>query len=181
MKEKLAVFLSAVLICFGAIAQTSISTDVISTMRMGPFKINSYKADVEKITGSKLVPFDKDDYYDSVKITYNNSNYIVVFANEYNEDAKAPVKMRVVSITSNNTTLKTKSGIGIGSTKAQILAAYDKFDIDIYNDYGYKEKKNARDKIQYINLQDFDAGTQIMFTTENRVVTEITVGIYEGD
>jgi hypothetical protein len=183
MKAKSIVLFATVLFCFTASAQTPAANpaDVISTMRMGPFKINSYKPDVEKIVGSKLIAIDKDDYYDTVKVTYSNSNYTLVFSNEYNEDPKAPVRMRLVSIISSNTTLKTKSGIGLGSTKAQILAAYDKFDIDIYNDYGYKEKKNAKDKIQYITLQDFDAGTQIMFTTENRVVTEIIVGIYEGD
>jgi hypothetical protein len=175
--------LVAVLFCITANAQTpaATSTDVISTMRMGPFKLNSYKTEVEKITGNKLVAIDKDDYYDSVKIAYNNSNYTLVFSNEYNEDPKAPAKMRLVSITSSNTSLKTKSGIGLGSNKAQILAAYDKFDINIYNDYDYKAKKNAKDKIQYITLQDYEAATQIMFTTENRVVTQITVGIYEGD
>ena len=181
MKAKLIVLLAAVLICFGAVAQTAASTDVISTMRMGPFKLGSFKADVEKITGGKLIAIDKDEYYDTVKVAYNNSNYILVFNSDYNPDPNAPVKMKLSSITCANTPLKTKSGIGIGSTKAQILAAYDKFDINIYNDYQYKEKKNARDKIQFINLQDYDAGTQIMFTTENRIVTAITVGVYEGD
>jgi hypothetical protein len=140
-----------------------------------------YKPDIEKIVGNKLIAIDKDDYLDTVKVTYNNSNYTLVFNREYNENEKAPIKMKLYSIISTNTTLKTKSGIGLGSTKAQILAAYDKFDIDIYNDYQYKEKKNAKDKIQYINLQDFEAGSQIMFTTENRVVTEIIVSIYEGE
>lgn len=183
MKVRSIVLLAAVLFCIAVKAQTPMAnaTNAISTLRMGPFKINSYKPDVEKIAGTKLVAIDKDDYYDTVKVLYNNSNYTLVFNNEYNEDAKAPVKMRLVSIISSNTTLKTKSGIGLGSTKAQILAAYDKFDINIYNDYQYKEKNNPKDKIQLVTLQDFDAGTQIMFTTENRIVTQIMVGIYEGE
>lgn len=184
MKARATVFfLTAVLYGFTAVAQTPTANaaDVISTMRMGPFKINSYKAEVEKITGSKLVAIDKDDYYDTVKVSYNSSNYTLVFSNEYNQDPNAVLKMRLVAILSDNTTLKTKSGIGLGSTKAQILAAYDKFDISIYNDYQYKEKKNAKDKIQYVTLQDYEAGTQIMFTTNNRVVQQIMVAIYEGE
>jgi hypothetical protein len=183
MKLKSIILLAVVLVCVTTQAQTPTAnaTNVISTLRMGPFKINSYKPDVEKIVGTKLVVVDKDDYYDTAKVVYNNSNYTLVFNKEYNDDTKAPIKMRLVSIISNNTTLKTKSGIGLGSTKAQILAAYDKFDINIYNDYQYKEKKNPKDKIQFIALQDFDAGTQIMFTTDNRVVTQIVVNVYEGD
>ena len=183
MKLQSIILLAVVLVCVTSQAQTPMAntTNVISTLRMGPFKINSYKPDVEKNVGTKLVAIDKDDYYDTVKVVYNNSNYTLVFNNEYNDDAKSPIKMRLVSIISNNTTLKTKSGIGLGSTKAQILAAYDKFDINIYNDYQYKEKKNPKDKIQFVALQDFDAGTQIMFTTDNRVVTQIVVNVYEGD
>lgn len=183
MKVRSIVLLAAVLFCLTAAAQTTTAnaTDVISTMRMGPFKLNMYKTDVEKITGTPLVAIDKDDYLDTVKVVYNNSNYTLVFNREYNENDHAPIKMKLYSIISTNTTLKTKSGIGLGSTKAQILAAYDKFDINIYNDYQYKDKKNAKDKIQYITLQDFDAGTQIMFTTENRVVTGMIVSIYEGE
>ncbi len=183
MKLRAIVLLAAVLFFLTAAAQTpaASSTNVISTMRMGPFKLNMYKADVEKITGTQLIATDHDDYLDTVNVAYSNSNYTLVFNREYNENEKAPVKMKLYSIISSNTALKTKSGIGLGSTKAQILAAYDKFDINIYNDYQYKEKKNAKDKIQYITLQDFDAGTQIMFTTENRVVTQMIVSIYEGE
>ncbi|NOT91276.1 hypothetical protein [Ferruginibacter sp.] len=183
MKVRSIILFAAVLFCVATQAQTPTAnaTNVISTLRMGPFKINSCKADIEKIMTTKLVAIDKDDYYDTVKVVYNNSNYTLVFSNEYNEDPKAPLKMRLVFIISTNTSLKTKSGIGLGSTKAQILSAYDKFDINIYNDYQYKEKKNPKDKIQLVTLQDFDAGTQIMFTTENRVVTQIMVGIYEGE
>lgn len=157
-----------------------VATDVISTLRMGPFKLNTAKADIEKAIGQKL-PSRSKEYFDTAEVNYGGVKYRLVFNQEYTEDPKKPAPWKLYGVSSSGTTMKTKSLIGIGSTKAEILQAYDKFDITIYNDYDYKNKGNTKDKIQFINLQDFDAGTQITFTTENRIVKKIEVTVYEGD
>ncbi len=164
--------------CLFANAQSP--ADVISTMRIGPFKINMPKTEVEKIIGQKLIR-NEGGYVDSAVFNYGNTNYIVVFNQEYVEEgSKLPKLWKIYSISSSNTKLKTKSVIGIGSTKAQILQAYDKYDLTISNDYSYKEKENPKDKVQFITLSDGEAGTQITFTTENRVVTKIEISVFEG-
>jgi hypothetical protein len=178
MKKVTTIFCALICISFCAMAQAN--NDVISTMRMGLFKIYTPKAELEKIIGQKIQN-KKGEYGDTAAINYGGANYTLVFNREYNEDTTKPIVWKLFSISSSTTLLKTKSLIGIGSNKADILKAYDKFDISIYNDYQYKEKGNTKDKIQYINLQDGDAGTMIQFTTENRIVTRIQVSIYEGD
>lgn len=155
-------------------------TDILTTMRMGPFKLNAVKADIEKAIGQKLQSHGKE-YFDTTEVNYGGVKYTLVFNQEYSEDPKKAAPWKLYSVTSFNTAYKTKSLIGIGSTKADILQAYDKYEMTIHNDYEYKEKGNARDKIQFINLLDGDAGTQITFTTENRIVKKITVTIIEGD
>ena len=163
---------------FFAAAQSG--ADLITTMRMGPFKLNTVKADIEKAIGQKLEAHSKE-YFDSVEVNYGGVKYALVFNQEYSEDPKKIAPWKLYAVSSTTTAFKTKSLIGIGSTKAEIILAYDKFDLAIYNDYQYKEKGNAKDKIQFINLLDGDAGTQITFTTENRIVKKIAVTFIEGD
>jgi hypothetical protein len=171
-------FLLLMGIHFFAAAQSA--NDVISTLRMGPFKLRTAKTDIEKTIGQKLQSYGKE-YFDTADVNYGGVKYTLVFNQEYSEDPKKVAPWKLYGVSSVLTGLKTKSLIGIGSTKAEILQAYDKFDITIYNDYDYKTKGNAKDKIQFITLKDFDADTQITFTTENRIVKKIEVAFYEGD
>ncbi|MBS1510601.1 MAG: hypothetical protein JST86_07175 [Bacteroidetes bacterium] len=177
--KKISVFVLVIMLTCKAYAQAP-ATELITTMRMGPFKINMNNTEIEKASGL-TIPALTAEYMDTVKVNYKGAEYTLVFEHEYDEDSKKPVIWKLYAVSSTSTTLKTKSQVGISSTKAAILQAYDKFDMNIYNDYQYKEKGNAKDKIQYINLQDFEAGTMISFTTENRIVTKIEVTIYEGD
>lgn len=154
----------------------------ISTLRMGVFKLKTTVAEIEKLTAQKLkIKHSEENYLDSAKINFDKADYILSFVKRYNENEKAPVVWELYSVTSSNTKLKTKSGIGINNTKAEILAAYDKYSLNIYNDWYYKEKGNAKDKIQHITLSDFDAGTQLVFVTDNRIVKSIEVTLYEGE
>lgn len=160
------------------------NSNLITTMRIGPFKLKSKQSEIETAVKTQL-QFVKstqpDAYFDTAFVTYNNVKYQLVFTAEYDENNPNPPK-KLYSVSSSNTDLKTKSNIGIGGNKSQILLAYDKMDISIYNDFFYKDKKNPKDKIQYIHVKDNDSYTQIVFTTVDRVVTEVAVtNIEEGD
>lgn len=156
--------------------------NVISTMRIGIFKLKMTIADVEKAMEQKIkVKHKQDNYFDTVKLMYNQANYTLSFVKRYNEIATAPEVWELYAVSSANTTLKTKSGMGLGNTKTEILSVYDKNDITITNDWAYKEKGNAKDKIQFVTLNDYDAGTTLIFKTEDRVVKSIEVRLYEGD
>jgi hypothetical protein len=156
--------------------------NVISTMRMGIFKLKATITDIEKAMGQKIkVKHKQDNYFDTAKVMYNQANYILSFIKRYNENASAAEVWELYAVSSANTALKTKSAMGINNTKAELLATYDKNDITITNDWEYKEKGNAKDKIQFITINDYDAGTTLVFKTEDRVVKSMEVRVYEGD
>jgi hypothetical protein len=158
------------------------NTDNISTMRIGIFKLKSTVQELEKLLGQKIQVRHKEDaYMDTAKLMYNQANYILSFVKRYKEKETDADVMELRAVSSANTKLKTKSNIGIGSTKTAILAAYDKLDMKIYNDWEYKTKGNVKDKIQFITVRDADSGTDIIFTTEDRMVKSIEVTFYEGD
>ncbi len=154
----------------------------ISTMRMGIFKLKTTVAEIEKLIGQKLkINHAVDNYLDTAKVNFEKVDYMLTFVKRYKENSNEPEIWELYAVSSSNTKLKTKSGIGINNTKAEILVAYDKYSLNIYNDWYYKEKGNAKDKIQHITLSDFDAGTQLVFKTDNRMVKSIEVTLYEGE
>jgi hypothetical protein len=156
--------------------------NVISTMRMGIFKLKFTTAEIEKAMGQKIMVTHKQDaYLDTAKVIYNQANYILSFSKRYNEDRFAPEVWELYAVSSTDTPLKTKSGIGINNTKAEILSTYDKNSLRIKNDWDYKEKGNTKDKIQFITLDDYEASTTLAFKTENRIINIIEVMIDEGD
>jgi hypothetical protein len=177
-------FFSLLVIGFVAAShlQAQDATAVISTMRMGIFKLKSTITEIEKAMGQKIkVKHKESNYFDSAKIMYNQAHYILCFTKRYNENATAPEVWELYAVSSANTTLKTKSGIGINNTKSEILSTYDKNDITITNDWEYKEKGNAKDKVQFVTLNDYEAGTTLIFKTEDRIVKSMEVRLYEGD
>jgi hypothetical protein len=162
--------------------QAQDATALISTMRMGIFKLKATTADIEIAMGQKIkIKHKQDNYMDTAKIIYNQANYILSFIKRYNENTTAPEVWELYAVSSANTVLKTKSGMGIKNSKAEVLTTYDKNDITINNDWEYKEKGNAKDKIQYVVLNDYDAGTTLSFKTEDRIVKSIEVRVYEGE
>jgi hypothetical protein len=179
MKKFFSLFIITVITASSLQAQDA---NVISTMRMGIFKLKSTTAEIEKALEQKIkVKHKQDNYMDTAKIMYNQANYMLSFTKRYNENVSAPEVWELYAVSSANTALKTKSGMGINNSKAEILSTYDKNDITISNDWDYKEKGNVKDKIQFITLNDYEAGTTLVFKTEDRVVKSIEVRLYEGE
>ena len=175
-------FTLLVIFLFAILSLQAQDANVISTMRMGIFKLKMTIAEVEKAMGQKIkVRHKQDAYLDTAIIMYNQANYILSFTTRYNENGGDTKVWEIHAVSSSNTTLKTKSGIGINNTKAEILSTYDKNDIAISNDWQYKEKGNTKDKIQFITLNDYDAGTTLIFKTEDRLVKSIEVRVYIGE
>jgi len=160
-------FFLLLLLCLTPIFAQQTDTEFISTMRMDHFRLGTTKAEIEAIINKPLV---NNEY--EFKVTYKGSTYILVFGGSGDE---APL----YSVKSTNTKLKTKSGVGIGSNKMHILGVYDKYNIGIWN-LESNDSNIPKDKIQLIELHDYDARTCIWFKTVDRIVTEITVGYYEG-
>ncbi len=75
---------------------------------------------------------------------------------------------------------RTKSGIGVGSTKDELIVAYKNYpNFSVHQ--GWDDNGENRSKtISYFNLSDSDAATQLSFKLENNIVTEVSVYINEG-
>ncbi|MCL1943193.1 MAG: hypothetical protein FWF54_06570 [Candidatus Azobacteroides sp.] len=168
--KKIYPILILLLFCASGQAQQS-GSDYISTMRIGPFKLGAKKAEIETIINKPIILNDDSE----VKITYKGSVYTLSFQVGEEED------LVLSSIKSSDTPLKTKSGVGIGSNKMQILGIYDKYSINIQNWYDDSNSGVPKDKVQGIALKDDDAGTYILFKTTDRIVTEITVCYNDED
>jgi hypothetical protein len=181
MKKYLSILIVALSINSTTSAQV-LAHDLLTTLRIGIFKLKTTKTEIEKLINQKItfrnVP---DGYMDTARVNYQNADYVLAFTKRYNENEKAPVVYELFAVSSSNTTLKTKSGMGVKNTKGAILSTYDKNDISISNDWNYKEKGNTKDKIQFISLNDYDAFTALIFKTENRIVISIEVRPNEGD
>jgi hypothetical protein len=147
------------------------NTNFITTLRMGPFKIGSKKEEVEKTANVKLQISNTNDA-DTLGLVYNGKKYQLIFQIPYDDETNIK---KLYSVSSKETDLKTKSNMGIGSTKPQLLVAYDKIDMRIYNDWNYTEKKNLKDKVRFVQLFDNDNNSILSFTTVDRVVTEVEV------
>jgi hypothetical protein len=181
MKKYLSILIVALSINSTTSAQV-LAHDLLTTLRIGIFKLKSTKSDIEKLLNQKLTfRNNPDGYMDTARVNYQNADYVLAFTKRYNENEKAPVVYELFAVSSSNTTLKTKSGMGLKNTKGAILSTYDKNDISISNDWNYKEKGNTKDKIQFIYINDFEASSVLVFKTDNRITTSVEVRIYEGE
>ncbi|MEY8761582.1 hypothetical protein [Chryseobacterium tongliaoense] len=147
----------------------------VSTLRIGPYKIFMEKTDAEKLAGTKLKMTDGQTK-NSVK--YNGELILIDLYEGYVSEAKPSVPT-IMNISTTSKKFKTKSGIGIGSTKDDIINAYKdypSFSVNpAWDDKGVK-LKNAG----YFTLNDSDAGTALSFKFVNNIVVEITVYLDEG-
>ncbi|MEN5309893.1 hypothetical protein ABE425_20605 [Chryseobacterium cucumeris] len=82
-------------------------------------------------------------------------------------------------MTTTSKKFKTKSGIGVGSTRDDLIntyRSYANFSVRPDWDSNGKPIKDAG----YFNLEDSQAGTLLSFKFVNNIVTEISVYLNEG-
>ncbi len=87
-------------------------------------------------------------------------------------------------ISSSSSLCKTKSGIGIGSTKLQIIAAYDGYHIDAkpYYDYDSDDQPRKNKTKSTVTIKEDREGYAIVFTLVNKkVVSFVVLPIYDDE
>lgn len=147
----------------------------VSTLRIGPFKMFMDKTEAEKLSGMKLKLSDAE----SKNTVKYNGEIILVDIYERYVDEKNPNALSVYGISTKSKKFKTKSGIGVGSTKDEVINAYKNYSsfsaYPAWNDKGEKLKNES-----YFILNDDDAGTMLSFRFLNNIVTEMSVYMNEG-
>ncbi len=154
----------------------------ISTIRIGPFKIFMSSTEASAIASKQLaIPTEKNEYNGTTIVRYNGDLIELNIGEDYTNDATAAAtKYTIQSMVTQSSNFKTKSGMGVGSTREQLLNTYKNF--SSFSVYSGWTDEGKRSKVEtYFVLNDEDANTQIIFKMRNNVVEEITVSIvYEG-
>jgi len=147
----------------------------LSTLRIGPFKIFMSKTEAEKIAGTKL--YAEGDKKNNVK--YNGETIQIDIFDQYVNEANPSVPS-VSYMTTTSKKFKTKSGIGIGSTRDDLINAYRNYSsFSVRPEWDDTMQKPVKDA-GYFTLEDSQAGTQLTFKLVNNTVVEISVYLNEG-
>ncbi|RQO32663.1 hypothetical protein DBR32_00910 [Taibaiella sp. KBW10] len=152
----------------------------VSTLRIGPFKINMDKAEAESNAHKPLLTAKESNQYNGETVVkYNNELLKVTINLQYNGENK-PEKETVTNLSTTSNKFRTKSGMGIGSTRSELLNTYKDFsNFEVFA--AWEENGEGRSKtISYFVLKDLDASTALSFKLVNNVVVEISVYMDEG-
>lgn len=147
----------------------------ISTLRIGPYKIFMEKSEAEKIAGIKLKSSDSES---KNVVKYNGEIINIEIFQGYGGAAK-PDAVTIAGMTTTSKKFRTKSGMGVGSTRDELINAYRNYPIFSVRPEVDDNGKRIKDA-GYFNIEDYDAGTQLTFKFVNNIVAEITVYINEG-
>ncbi|PWN63570.1 hypothetical protein C1631_021565 [Chryseobacterium phosphatilyticum] len=147
----------------------------VSTLRIGPYKVFMPKVEAEKIAGVKLKNTDGDK---KNLVKYNGETIQIDLFDNYINEANPSVSS-ITYMTTTSKKFKTKSGIGVGSTRDDLINAYRN-----YNSFAVRpdwdEKGKPIKDVGYFTLEDSQAGTHLTFKFVNNIVTEISVYLNEG-
>lgn len=147
----------------------------VSTLRIGPFKVFMPKVEAEKIAGTKLTNSNSEK---KNLIKYNGEIIQIDLFDNYINEANPSVPS-VTYMTTTSKKFKTKSGIGVGSTRDDLINAYRNYpNFSVRPDWD-DNSKPIKDS-GYFNIEDSQAGTQLSFKFVNNIVTEISVYLNEG-
>ncbi|MBO6212443.1 hypothetical protein [Algoriella sp.] len=146
----------------------------VSTTRINDIKLGMKLTELEKLTGQKFkLKLNEYGYPDGdLTIVSKGITYKVGFMSN-GEDA-SPTNLTVYTIKSSDSSLKTLSGIKIGSSLDELISKYKNLNISIYD--GYDDKTDKRTKaFRYFNIEDQDSGSMLQFYLVNDKVTSFDV------
>ena len=153
----------------------------ISTLRIGPFTINMKDKAAEKFTTSKLVIYDgPNEYNKGNKVNYTGEIIEIIIMEIWDDEGKKENGYQIYSLSTKSKKFRTKSGMGVGSTKDELIEAYRNYpNFSVNQMWDEKTEKLSTSKSSFV-LTDNDAGTYLSFTMINNVVTEVNVHMSEG-
>lgn len=151
----------------------------VSTTRINDVKLGMKLSELEKLIGQKVkVKLNENGYPDDdVTIVSKGVTYKVNLIGDGESTSLANFK--IYTVKSSDSSLKTLSGIKVGSSLDELLSKYKNLNISIYD--GYDDKGEKRTKaFRYFNIEDYDAGTLLQFKLVNDKVVSFDVMYNEG-
>ena len=151
----------------------------LSTLRIGPFKYGMTKAEMEKIPNAKFTS-GKDKYGQEATIANYNGEKIELLMSQIYGGENKPNVIGIYNLSTKSPKFKTKSGIGVGNTKDQLLDAYRNYpNYSVNQMWDEKTEKKSTTETSF-TLTDSDSYTELFFRLINNVVVEVTVYMNEG-
>jgi len=135
--------------------------------------------DAVTVAKKKLqIPTEQNDYEGKTIVKYNGELLeLEISENHFEEKNKA--KFVVTHISTKSPLFKTKSGMGVGNTRTEIVETYINMQsFEMYPDWSSVED-NGKPKLGdcFFVLNDLDANTNISFKFRNNIVVEVIVSI----
>jgi len=142
---------------------------IVTMDGIGAIKIDMKQDELEKLLNKKIPltnPWDTSGaWYDSAKIKYKNIEIRIAFQRTYTDDKN--FYMGITGMQTSSPLCKTKSGIGIGSDKLKIIAAYEDNTLIVTSDA--------------ITVRDNEDRRMIVFHLKNKKVVIIEPTTYFTD
>ena len=153
----------------------------LSTLRIGPFTINMKDKAAEKFTNTKLVVYNgPNEYNKKNKVNYIGEIIGIIIMETWNDVGEKQQGYQIYSLSTTSKKFRTKSGMGVGSTKDELLETYKNYPNFSVSQMYDEKTENLSSSMSSFMLTDNDAGTYLSFTLINNVVTEVNVYMNEG-
>lgn len=146
--------------------------------RIGPYEIYMNALTADSIAGLQLSREAKEDYtstviYKGEKITIQLSPY------EIDEKGNA-VKFTIFKLSTMSDKLRTYKGIGVGSTKSELLDVYQSYPNFTYRTGWQNEQGKEDNQFATFYVTEKSSNTNLFFILKEDVVVEIMILPNEG-
>lgn len=169
-----------ILLCFClllTIAKVNAQNAELTTLRIGAFKYGMTLKEVKAIT-EKPLRKGKGQYGTDCDVAIYKGQEIQLDGITLYEGGNEN-DQKVVGLATKSTLFKTKSGLGVGSTKEQLFKAYKDYpNFSVGQRWDDKAHKLSTTET-FFSLEDIAAGTNLMFIMVNNIVTEVSIYIDE--
>lgn len=169
------------MLLFGMVYSFAQENFDVSTLRIGAFTVFMKDKAAEEISKSKLISFTgENDYYKTNKVNYLGEIIEITIMQTWDNEGQHEDGYQIYSLMTKSKKFRTKSGMGVGSTKEDLIQAYKNYpNFAVSQMWDEKTEKLSSTKSSFV-LTDNDAGTFLSFILINNIVTEISVSMNEG-
>ncbi|MCA4783117.1 hypothetical protein IF125_12775 [Empedobacter stercoris] len=151
----------------------------VSTTRINDIKLGMKLSELEKLTGQKFKLKLNEYGYPDGDLTIVSKGITYKVGLTQNGESNGADNLTIYMIKSSDSSLKTLSGIKIGSTLDELLSKYKNLNIEIFD--GYDEKTEKRTKaFRYFNIEDYHNASILQFYLVNDKVVSFDVMYNEG-
>lgn len=187
MRKLLPVLLIVLVACSSKNDQPdkNVNTDyLVSLDGIGPVKTGISQDELEKLLNKKIPLTNPRDtisgsWQDSAFIKYKEADLRLTFVRNY--DVADSFYMRITEVQTSSPLCKTKSGIGIGSNKQQIIGAFEDHMLFMEPDFDDTTYTTRSKTLYSIKAREAREGREIVFYLKDNKVYAIKVDSFYDD